>query len=93
MFKFFVQDSLQYWAFLSSISFETGSELTRIEAGALTGAHLYLVVVPESTSFIAGHAFPSRCAIISARADSDADLSEWNMRRWSGSSDALEPKP
>jgi hypothetical protein len=43
---------------LSSISFEMDSELTRVEARACLGTNLSLVVVPGSTSFIAGGAFP-----------------------------------
>jgi hypothetical protein len=78
---------------LSSISFETDSELTRVQAGAFAGTNLSLVVVPGSTSFIAGDAFPPSCAITSAWPDSDAGLSEWNLRRRSGSSDAFERKP
>jgi hypothetical protein len=51
---------------LSSLSFETDPELTHIEAGAFAGTHLYLVVVPGSTLFIAGDAFPSHCTVTSA---------------------------
>jgi hypothetical protein len=67
--------------------------LTRIEAGAFAGINLYLVVVPGSTSFIAGDAFSSHCAVTSAWPDSKAGLREWNLRRRSGSSDAFEQRP
>jgi hypothetical protein len=75
------------------ISFEPDSELTRIEAQAFEETDLHLVVVPVSTSFIAGDAFPRHCDLTSALADSDTKLSEWNLRRRSGMSDAFERKP
>jgi hypothetical protein len=75
---------------LSSISFEIDSELIRIETRAFTGTRLSLVVVPGSTSFIAGNAFPHDCAVTSAGADCDADLREWNLRCWSVSGEASE---
>jgi hypothetical protein len=78
---------------LSSISFGTGSELARLEAGAFAGTRLSFVVVPESTSFIAGAAFPHDCAVTSAWSDSDAELSEWNLRRRFSSSETFERKP
>jgi hypothetical protein len=78
---------------LSSISFETSSELTRIETGTFAATQLHLVVVPESTSFIAGDAFPRHCAVTSVLANSNAKLREWNLGRRLGSSDAFERKP
>jgi hypothetical protein len=59
---------------LSSISFETDSELTRMEVGAFAETHLYFVVVPRNTSFIAGDAFPRYCDVTLAGADSDAEF-------------------
>jgi hypothetical protein len=58
----------------------------------LTGSHLSLVVVPGSTAFIAGNAFPRHCAVTSVWADSDAELNEWNLRHRSGWNDAFERK-
>jgi hypothetical protein len=78
---------------LSSISFETDSQLTGIEAGAFAGAYLYFVIVWRSTSFIAGNEFPRHCAATSSWAESGAELSEWNLGPRSGSSDAFERKP
>jgi hypothetical protein len=48
---------------LSSISFETHSKLTRIEARVCWNTNIFLVVVPRSTSFIAGDAFPRCCTV------------------------------
>jgi hypothetical protein len=48
---------------LSSISFETESELTRIEAGAVYCTSLPSVLVPENTSFVAQSAFPCECVV------------------------------
>jgi hypothetical protein len=67
--------------------------LTRIETEAFAGALLYLVIVPGNTSFIAGDAFPSHCAVRSAWPDSDARLCQWNLRRRSRSSDAFKQEP
>jgi hypothetical protein len=78
---------------LSSISFDTDSELARLEAGAFAGTRLSFEVVPGSTSFIAGAAFPHDCAVTSTWSDSDAELSEWNLRRRFSSSEAFERKP
>jgi hypothetical protein len=81
------------WNSLSSISFEIDSELMRIETRAFTGTRLALVLVPGSTSFIAGDAFPHDCSVTLAGADCDADLSEWTLRRRFGWSEAFERKP
>jgi hypothetical protein len=78
---------------LSSISFETDSELTRIEAGAFAGTNFDCVIVPRSTSFIAGNAFPCYCDVTLAGADSDAVLRQGNLRHRSGWSDMFERKP
>jgi hypothetical protein len=48
---------------LSSISFETSSELVRIEDGAFTEINLDRVVVPRNVSFIAAKAFPCHCSL------------------------------
>jgi hypothetical protein len=75
---------------VSLLSLETDSELTPIEAGIFGGTYPDMVVVPESTSFIAGEAFPRHCRLTSAGADSNAELSEWDLRRRSDSSDLFE---
>jgi hypothetical protein len=81
-----------YCESLSSISFMTDSELTRIESGAFTGTRLSFMFIPGGTSFIAEDAFPHDCAVALAGADCDADLSEWNLRRRSVSSEESEWK-
>jgi hypothetical protein len=67
--------------------------LARVEAGALAGTYLYLVAIPGSITFIAGDAFLRHCAVTSAWADSHVELSEWNLRRQCGASNAFERKP
>jgi hypothetical protein len=64
--------------------------LTRIEAGACKATGLALVVVPESTLFISGDAFPHSCAVTLAGSDSDAEFGAWNRVRQLGSSNAFE---
>jgi hypothetical protein len=75
---------------LSSVSFETNSELTRIEFRAFATTYLSLVVIPRSTSFIAGDAFPHSCAVTLAGSDPDAEFGVWNGRRQLGSSEAFK---
>jgi hypothetical protein len=48
---------------LSLISFETESELPRIEANAFFSTCLSSVVVRETTSFVVGGAFPPNCVV------------------------------
>jgi hypothetical protein len=89
MFKSFVQNAFH----IANHFHQFHSELTRIEAGAFACTHLSpVVVVPGRALFIAGDAFPSYCAVASAWPNSDAGLSEWNLRHQSGSSDAFERK-
>jgi hypothetical protein len=52
---------------LPSISFQVESELTRIEDNAFKGTSLTSVVIPGSTSFIAGTAFPDNCITVTAQ--------------------------
>jgi hypothetical protein len=52
---------------LSLISFESDSELARIEAGAFNSTSLLSVVVPENTSFIAGDPFRYNCVHTAGR--------------------------
>jgi hypothetical protein len=48
---------------LSSISFETESELGQIEADTFYSTSLSSVLVPQNTRFIAGGAFPCKCVV------------------------------
>jgi hypothetical protein len=54
---------------------------------------LSLKHISPSVLFISGDAFPRHCTVTLAWADSDAELSEWNLRRRSGSSNAFERNP
>jgi hypothetical protein len=75
---------------LSSISFESDSELTRIKAEACSQTSLSLVIVPGSTFFTAGDAFPGSCAVTLAGSDCDAEFRAWNKRRQFDTSRAFE---
>jgi hypothetical protein len=80
-----------YCKSFSSISFETNSELTRIEAGAFADTPLSsVVVVPVNASFIAGDALPAYCTVALAGGDSNMAFREWAERRQSGSREAFE---
>jgi predicted metal-binding protein len=56
---------------LSSISFETDSKLTHIDAQVCWETNLSLVVLPASTSFIAGDAFSRSCTVTLAGWESE----------------------
>jgi hypothetical protein len=75
---------------LSSISFETDSELTRIVAGAFAATYLSLVVIPVSVSFIIDDVFPADCTVALDYGGSNAALREWSGRRESGSTEVFE---
>jgi hypothetical protein len=64
--------------------------LTCIEAGACWETGLSSVVIPGSTSFIAGDAFPPGCAVGLAGSDCDAEFQAWNMGRQFGSINVFE---
>jgi hypothetical protein len=66
---------------LSLILFETGSELTRIEALACWRTNLSLVLMLRNIWFIAGDAFPAFCTVRLAWSDCDAELRAWNRCR------------
>jgi hypothetical protein len=48
---------------LSSISFDTESELARIEVDAFYSISLSSVLVPQNTLFVIGGAFPHKCVV------------------------------
>jgi hypothetical protein len=75
---------------LSSISFETYSELTRIESRACKATDLSFVLVPAEASFIVGDAFSSSCAVMLIGSDWDAEFRAWNRRHQFGSSEEFE---
>jgi hypothetical protein len=88
MFKFLVHIAIPFHRFHLK-----HTEWAPIEAGAFAGTYLYLVAIPGSISFIARDAFLHHCAVTSAKANSDAEFSEWNLRRPCGASNAFERKP
>jgi hypothetical protein len=81
-----------YCESLSSISFETDSEMMRVETGAFTGTALDSVVVPGSASIITSNSFRLPCPVTLAGTDSDVELSDGNLSRFSGSSDTFKRK-
>jgi hypothetical protein len=82
-----------YYNSLSSISFESDSELTRVGAGAFAVTRLTLVVVPASVLFIAGDAFPTYCTVQLPGEDTNARFREWaECCGEPGASEAFERK-
>jgi hypothetical protein len=74
---------------LLSVLFESSS-LSRIQSATFDGAHLNLVLLPESGVFIPGDVFPCSCDVGIANIDSYQELKEWNEGRRSGSREAFE---
>jgi hypothetical protein len=76
---------------LSSISFESNSQLKRIESQAFAGTRIGMVLLPAEVAFIAGDAFPADCAV-SLADDSCPEFREWISLRGTGSNPDFERK-
>jgi hypothetical protein len=75
---------------LSSIFFETNSQLTRIETRAFGTTCLSLAVVPGGIKWIAGDAFAYNCGVRLAGGDSDPEFLQWNQHRQCGCKEAFQ---
>jgi hypothetical protein len=62
---------------LSSISFESNSQLKRIEARALNGTSVRSVVIPSTVCFIASNAFHPECQISFLDGSSCPEFERW----------------
>jgi hypothetical protein len=76
---------------LSSISFESNSQLRNIESRSFADTGIHSIVLPSQVSLIAGDAFPADCSV-SLAGNSCPAFDEWNSLRMGGSSRDFERK-
>jgi hypothetical protein len=68
---------------LSSVLFEEGSQLERIEARAFGSTKVRSIVLPPRVSFIAADAFPRPCRVRFFDIAHRAELESWDWSQWS----------